>query len=61
MLVFKIIMGVMSFLGMIGLARELDKNEAINTPFNALCVGGIACCGILLGLILGLLFAPTNQ
>lgn len=56
MLIFKIIMATLSFIGMMGLAHEMDKDKALNTTFNAMCVGGIACCGIILGLMLGLIF-----
>ena len=51
-------MAIISFIGMFALAGIMDKKERYNTTFNALCVGGIACCGIILGLCLGLLFAP---
>lgn len=57
MVTIRIVLAILSFIGMFFLARELDKNETINTSFNALCVGGIATLGIILGLCLGLLLA----
>ena len=55
MTIFRIIMAIISLLGMNFIAMQLDK-KVVNTTFNAACIGGIACCGIILGLCLGLLF-----
>lgn len=48
MIIFQIIMIILSFIGMYYFSRELDKEE-LNT-YTALCVGGIAVCGIILGI-----------
>lgn len=60
MIVFKIIFAILSLIGMYYLAYELDKrtielNKKVDS-YSALCVGGIACCGIILGLMLGTIF-----
>ena len=49
MLIFPIIMAILSFMGMYHFSREIDKAEELNT-YIALCVGGIAVCGILVGM-----------
>ena len=55
MTTFRIIIAILALTGMHLLGYQMDKNKAANTTFNALCVGGIAVCGIILGLCLGLL------
>lgn len=57
MIIFQIILAIISFMGMFGLVGIMDKKECCNTTFNTMCIGGIACCGIILGLCLGLLFS----
>lgn len=57
MTTFRIILAIISLIGMFAIANQMDKREQNNNTFNALCVGGIACCGIILGLCLGLLLA----
>ena len=49
MLIFKIIMTILSFIGMCDLFYEIKKEGELNT-YTALCVGGIACCGIIFGI-----------
>lgn len=42
-------------MGMYYLSYEIDKKGELNT-YTALCVGGIACCGIILGIFITLIF-----
>lgn len=49
-------MAILSFICMNYLAYEIVKEGKINN-FTALCISGIACFGLILGLCLGLLFA----
>lgn len=55
MMVFKIIMAITSFLSMIYLAYKLDTYKRYDT-YTALCITGISCFGIILGLMMGLIF-----
>lgn len=43
-------MAILSLVGMFVFANELDKDENVNTPRNAIYVGIIAVCGILVGM-----------
>ena len=42
-------MAILSLIGMNYLAYKIDRKAELNT-YTALCVGGIACCGILVGI-----------
>lgn len=55
MTIFRIILAILAFVGIFFLAHQLDKKQPINTYYNAMCIGGIVDCGIILGLCLGLL------
>lgn len=57
MTTFRIILAIISFIGIFAIANQMDKRWPNNDAFNAICVGGIACCSIILGLCLGLLLA----
>ena len=52
---FRIIMTILALIGMFFLAMLLDRQEHLNTVYNATVVGGIGACGIICGLCLGLL------
>lgn len=52
-LIIAIIIAICSFIGMLVCSHELDKKEEINRVDNALYIGGISICSILLGLMLG--------
>lgn len=57
LLTIRIIFAVLSFVGLMLLAMEMDKHVGEQKdPFLAYCVGGISCLSILLGLCLGLIF-----
>lgn len=43
-------MAILSLIGMFVFANELDKDKNFNTPRNAICVGMVAVCGILVGM-----------
>ena len=58
MLAFKIIMIVLTFMGMNYLAYKIDKEGKISA-FTALCIGGITCLAVLLGLMVGLIFTQN--
>ena len=49
MIIFEIIMAILSLISMFYLSHEIDKEGELNT-YTALCMGGIACCGILVGM-----------
>lgn len=55
MVAFKIIMAILALVAMNFLAFQIDKNENISS-YSALCIGGIAICGIILGLFLAFIF-----
>lgn len=57
MTTFRIIMAILSFFGMQFLAYQMDKNNGKDRVLDTLCVGGIAVCGIILGLCAGLLIS----
>lgn len=58
MLAFKIIMIIFTFIGMNYLAYKIDKEGKVTT-YTALCMGGITCLAVLLGLMIGLIFTQN--